>query len=138
MTTPSWMPPLPSFEPQYKCHIDCFDGQQPDECTWDIGRPQDCMYTNRHGANGKNICGEWKPISVVHDSYTADQMRDYALAAYRAGQAEMRERAAVRMIEVMKQYRHDAFTHVGLGDIRLSIGAQEDLANDIRALPVDA
>ena len=59
-------------------------------------------------------------------------------AAYRAGQEEMRERAAVRMIEVMKQYRHNAFTHLGLGDIRLSIGAQEDLANDIRALPLDA
>jgi len=58
-------------------------------------------------------------------------------AAYRAGQEDMRERAAVRMIEVMKQYRHDAFTHLGLGGIRMSIGAQEDLANDIRALPID-
>ena len=59
-----------------------------------------------------------------------------AANAYRAGQEEMRERAAVRMIEVMKQYRNDAFTHLGLGDIRLSIGSQEDLAEDIRAMPI--
>ena len=58
-------------------------------------------------------------------------------AGYRAGQEEMRERAAVRMIEVMKQYRNYDFTHLGLGDISMYIGAQEDLANDIRALPID-
>ena len=60
--------------------------------------------------------------------------RDMIRAAYAAGRKAGLEEAAVKCIELMKQYRFDKHTHEGLGDIRLTIGAQEEIAASIRAL----
>ena len=59
---------------------------------------------------------------------------DMVRAIYAAGRKAGLEDAAVKCIELMKQYRFDKHTHEGLGDIRLTIGAQEEIAAAIRAL----
>lgn len=46
------------------------------------------------------------------------------------------EVARIKCIETMKGYRLDKHIHLGLGDIRLTIGAQEEIANAIRGASV--
>ena len=69
-----------------------------------------------------DIHGDAVPFSETMKAYGA-ACREAAL-----------EEAAVKCIELMKQYRFDKHTHEGLGDIRLTIGAQEEIAAAIRAL----
>ena len=79
----------------------------------------------------------WAKYSAAHSNPFYRGAAEQAWqAAYRAGQEAMRERVAVLCIESMKPYRSGS-THLGLGDIRLTIGAQEEIAAAIRALPID-
>lgn len=45
------------------CTID-LDDEYGDDCVLDIGRPQDCVYARKHGANARDYCGEWRPVTV--------------------------------------------------------------------------
>ena len=77
-----------------------------------------------------------QPLSVHDWNAYLIKYSDMTKAAYISGQKEMRERAAVLCIESMKSYRSGS-THLGLGDIRLTIGAQEEIADSIRALKIE-
>ena len=48
------------------CHVDLEEGQKPDACVLDEGRPQDCMYAGQLMRNGKTKlhCEYWKPIAL--------------------------------------------------------------------------
>jgi len=45
---------------RFGCHCDLEDGQQPDGCVLDQGRPQDCVYARSAGSKQK--CKYWQPI----------------------------------------------------------------------------
>lgn len=47
---------------KWGCHCDLEDGQEPDGCVLDDGRPQDCVYAGRTGAT-KAECQYWQPVA---------------------------------------------------------------------------
>lgn len=49
---------------EYGCHIDLPEGQH-DNCVLDGGNRDDCIYTRKYGEDGRNKCGEWKPVKVI-------------------------------------------------------------------------
>jgi hypothetical protein len=53
----------------YGCHVDLCDGDKPDGCVIDEGRPQDCVYASR--LNDKQSCSFWRPIMLLYTAPTA-------------------------------------------------------------------
>lgn len=45
---------------KWGCHCDLEEGQMPDGCVLDEGRPQDCVYAR--SADSKTKCQYWQPI----------------------------------------------------------------------------
>lgn len=45
---------------KWGCHCDLEEGQDPDGCVLDVGRPQDCCYARSAGAKQK--CQYWQPV----------------------------------------------------------------------------
>lgn len=52
---------------EYGCHIDLPEGQH-DNCVLDGGNRDDCIYARKYGEEGRNKCGEWKPVKIVESS----------------------------------------------------------------------
>lgn len=46
---------------QWGCHCDLEEGQTPDGCVLDEGRPQDCVYARSVDAKAK--CQYWQPVA---------------------------------------------------------------------------
>jgi len=63
---------------------------------------------------------KWKSFDAWFFDFSARGRRDHALQAYRAGQAEMRERAAFRLLSTL-----DFLTHAPM------------IAGDIKQLPLE-
>lgn len=49
---------------KYGCHIDLPDGEY-DDCVLDGGNREDCVYASAHGEEGRQKCGEWKPVKFA-------------------------------------------------------------------------
>ena len=49
--------------PTFGCHADLDEGQEPDGCVIDEGKPQNCTYAHRY--KDKTECAYWRPIKVV-------------------------------------------------------------------------
>lgn len=45
---------------KWGCHCDFKEGQEPDGCVIDEGRPQDCRHAKQGGS--KMQCQDWQPI----------------------------------------------------------------------------
>lgn len=43
---------------RFGCHIDLMDGEEPDGCVWDDGRPENCSMTARY--SDKAACPYWR------------------------------------------------------------------------------
>lgn len=52
---------------EHGCHIDLPDGQHYN-CVLDGGNRDDCIYARKYGEEGRNKCGEWKPVKIVESS----------------------------------------------------------------------
>jgi hypothetical protein len=50
---------------KYGCHVDLEQGEQPDGCVIDEGRPQDCIYA-KEGMR-KEQCSYWRVVAPAED-----------------------------------------------------------------------
>lgn len=58
-----WCESMPELK--YGCHCDLGDGEEPDDCVFDISTHNDCIYALDMVMNGntrKETCEYWRPI----------------------------------------------------------------------------
>lgn len=72
-----------AIETLYGCHCDLEEGQAPDACVIDQGRPNDCVHAmhEEKAAGWKNKCVHWKPVTT-----TLGQAAKSGLYACKCGQ----------------------------------------------------
>jgi hypothetical protein len=54
-------------QPKYACHCDLDPGMKPDDCVFDNGDIDDCVYATRlqREGKGKRHCVYWQPIKFA-------------------------------------------------------------------------